>query len=381
MAGCAISVAGGWNLANTGAVAETLAEAYSASLITIGAFTTALFVSHAAMQIPGGRVVDRMGPGAPAMMSLAVLFAANAVAMLAPVTWLGLSMRLVAGVGTALTFVAGTEFVRRFGGTTFDQGLFGGVGVGAGGAALAAVPLIADAVGWRAPFLSAGALAVLMVPFVLGAPRPAAAPEAPRPAGRLRVPRNRRLYRFGLMHAASLGFAVVLGNWVVPLLTRQDVEPLWVAGLIGSLVLTVGAAGRPLGGWLARQVPARTRALVIASMLVGGACTAVIAIGPPVPVLIAASALIGLAGGIPFGPTLYGAGRAFPDTAGAAAGAVNTFAGVAILVGTPLMALTFTLPGDGVVGFYAVAALWAAVALLVPSTSAFGLSDAQRVDR
>lgn len=374
-AGCAVSVAGGWNLANTGPVAETLAQAYSASLVTIGAFTTALFLCHATTQIPGGRLVDRLGPRRPALISLALLFGANAVAMLAAVAWLGLSMRAVAGVGTALTFVAGTDFVRRFGGTTFDQGLFGGVGVLAGGAALPIVPALADVVGWRAPFLSAACLALLMLPLVLLGPRTPAPSVVQRRADRPRVPRDRNLYRFGLMHAAGLGFAVILGNWVVPLLTRHDVEPLWVAGLIGSLVLIMGAIGRPLGGWIARTFPVRTRVMLMASMLVGGGCTALVALGPPVPVLVLAAALIGLSGGIPFGPALYGAGKAFPESAGAAAGVVNTFAGTLILVGTPLMALTFTLPGEGRLGFYVVAVLWAAVALFVPPTRAFRLPD------
>jgi MFS family permease len=375
VAGCAVSIAGGWNLANTGPVAETLAEAYSASLVTIGAFTTALFLCHASTQIPGGRLVDRLGPRRPALISVALLVGANVVAMAAPVAWLGLAARAVAGVGTALTFVAGTDFVRRFGGSTFEQGLFGGVGVGAAGVALPAVPALADVVGWRAPFLSAAILALLVLPFVLAGPRTPRPSPAERLADRPRVPRDRNLYRFGLMHAAGLGFAVVIGNWVVPLLTRHDVGPLWVAGLIGSLVLTMGAIGRPLGGWIARRTPRYTRAMLIASMLLGGGCTALVALGPPVPVLVAAAALIGLAGGIPFGPALYGAGRAFPQSAGAAAGVVNTFAGSLILVGTPLMALTFTLPGEGRLGFYLAAAIWAAVALLVPPTRAFRLPD------
>jgi MFS family permease len=380
-AGCAVSIAGGWNLANTGPVAETLAEAYSASLVTIGAFTTALFLCHASTQIPGGRLVDRVGPRRPALLSLALIFGANLVAMAAPVPALGLACRALAGVGTALTFVAGTDFVRRFGGTTFDQGLFGGVGLGAGGAALAAVPALAAVVGWRAPFLSASAIALLVLPFVLAGPRTPPAARGERPAGRPRVPRDRTLYRFGLMHGAGLGFAVVLGTWVVPLLTRHDVKPLWVAGLIGSLVLTVGAIGRPLGGWIARKAPARTRAMLMLSMVIGGGCTAIVALGPPAPVLVLSAALIGLCGGIPFGPALYGAGRAFPDSAGAAAGVVNTFAGTLILVGTPLMAVTFTLPGDGRLGFFVAAALWASVALLVPSSLTFRLPDPSRADR
>jgi MFS family permease len=199
-----------------------------------------------------------------------------------------------------------------------------------------------------------------------------------RSTARHRIPRDADLYRFGLMHAAGLGFAIVIGNWIVPLLSRHDVEPAWAAGVVGSLVLTMGAIGRPLGGWIARRVPRRTRALLTGSMIAGGAATAVIALGPPLPVLIVAAAVIGVAGGIPFGPAFYGAGRAFPQSAGAAVGVVNTFAGFLIVIGTPLMALTFTLEGEGRLGFFVTAALWLSVALFVPPSRAFRIPEPPR---
>ena len=55
-----------------------------------------------------------------------------------------------------------------------------------------------------------------------------------------------------------------------------------------------------------------------------------------------------------------------PEAPGAAIGMVNMFAAVTILVGTPLVGLTFSLPGDGRIGFLVIAALWAATALVVP---------------
>jgi MFS family permease len=157
----------------------------------------------------------------------------------------------------------------------------------------------------------------------------------------------------------------------VPLLTGEHHAPLWAAGAIGSLVLTMGAIGRPLGGWLARRAPERTQLLLATAMVIAGAATAVVALGPPVPVLILTAAIIGVAGGIPFGPALYGAGEAFPEFAAAAAGVVNTLSGVVIAVATPIVGLTFTLPGDGRIGFLLVAVAWMAVALRVPPSAAF----------
>ena len=55
LGGCALGLATGWNVANLGAIPSQLAESYDVSLAVVGLFTTALFVTHLAMQIPGGR--------------------------------------------------------------------------------------------------------------------------------------------------------------------------------------------------------------------------------------------------------------------------------------------------------------------------------------
>jgi hypothetical protein len=48
----------GWNIGNLGAIAPTLSEAYMASLAAIGLLTTALFIVHLGVQVPGGRLID-----------------------------------------------------------------------------------------------------------------------------------------------------------------------------------------------------------------------------------------------------------------------------------------------------------------------------------
>jgi MFS family permease len=192
-----------------------------------------------------------------------------------------------------------------------------------------------------------------------------------RVEGVQRIPRDPLLLRFALMHASSLGFAVVVANWVVPLLTGEGLASLWVAGAIGSLVLTICAIGRTLGGWLARRTPERTQALLAAAMVIAGSATALLALGPPLPVLVALATIIGVAGGIPFGPALYGAGRSFPEYGAAAIGVVNTFSGVVIAVATAIVALTFALPVGGRTGFVLVGLAWITVALRVPPSAAF----------
>jgi MFS family permease len=61
LGGCAAGLATGWNVANIGAIPSHLARSYGVGLAVVGLFTTALFVTHLAMQIPGGRAADRFG--------------------------------------------------------------------------------------------------------------------------------------------------------------------------------------------------------------------------------------------------------------------------------------------------------------------------------
>jgi hypothetical protein len=85
----------------------------------------------------------------------------------------------------------------------------------------------------------------------------------------------------------------------------------------------------------------------------------------PLLLMFVASAAVRLAAGIPFAPAFAGAQRLRPDAPAAAVGFVNMIAAVTILVGTPLVGLTFSLPSEGRVGFLAVAGLCLATALVV----------------
>jgi nitrate/nitrite transporter NarK len=360
-AGIALGFAVGWNIANVGAVAEQLADAYGVGLTVVGLFTTALFVAHGALQIPGGKVADRFGARRGGLLALALLALANALLLLAPSVALALAGRALAGLGTGFGFVAGADYVRSHGGGPLAQGLYGGAGVAGGGVALAVVPLVENVTGWRAPFLSALVLACAVLAVLALAPADPA--HERRPASPHGVARDRRLYPLAVVHAASFGFSVVVGNWVSTLLTR-DGHPEELAGVIAALTLAAGIVTRPLGGWIARERSDAWRWTAI-SLVASGTATLVLAAGGPLALAILAAAVIGLTAGIPFAPAFVAAQGARPDAPGAAIGFVNGVATAVILVGTPLVGLTFSLPGDGRIGIAAVGALWATAALAV----------------
>ncbi len=373
--GCALGFAVGWNISNVGAIADTMSVDYGVALATVGLFTTALFVVHAALQIPAGRAVDRLGARRIGFASLTVISVANLFALIAPDPALAIGTRALAGLGTALGFVAGIDYVRSHGGSPFAQGLYGGIALAAGGVALAVVPQLVGALEWRAAYWSALAVAVAgFLALAFGPSDRHRSKPAPSPThaedGSVERPsllRDRRLYRLCLLYAASFGLSVILGNWVVTLLERGGDYSNARAGLVGSLILVAGVVSRPMGGWALRRYPDRIRPILAASFACAAAGTLILtAAGPPAVSAIGALVL-GLAAGIPFAASFSAAARVRPDAPAAAIAMVNMAANILIVAGTPLVGLSFSLPGDGRIGFLAATAIWLLAVLVVPA--------------
>jgi MFS family permease len=376
--GSTAGLAVGWNVGNVGAVAATLSDAYGVSLAAIGLFTTTLFIVHLGIQVPGGRLADRRGARKVAITGLLVIAAANAIASARPELALGLVARAIAGAGTGLAFIAGSDYVRASGGSPLAQGIYGGVNLGGGGLALAIVPLLVGPLGWRAPFVSAiGVCAISVAALLLGPPDARHSHPADAATAQLRrlVP---GLTRLGVLHTASFGLNVVVSTWVVTLLVRAGGYTDRAAGAIGALTLLVGIVSRPLGGWIRRAHPDRTRGACAASLAAGALATALLAWAGPAWAMAPAALMVGLAAGIPFAAVFTGAALTHPDAPGAAVAFVNASAGVAILGAAPLLGLTFELPSDGRIGFLALAVAWAAALLVLPRQRELGIHG--RVD-
>jgi MFS family permease len=322
--------------------------------------TTALFVTHLAVQLPAGRGADRYGSQRIALLAIVAAVAGNAVLLLDTGIELAFVGRAIVGLGSGAAFVAGLDLVRAGGGGAVLQGAYGGATMVGGGLALMVVPPLTDATSWRAPYWTAALLALLAaVPTLLatGLPRIGHAGQW--------LLRDRHLLPIGALQAATFGLAVIAGNWVVPLLERQGVSST-AAGLAGGLVLFVGIVTRPLGGVLAGR--ARARAIVAAALIGTSAGALLLALGGPLAVSTLGALVLGLMAGLPFAVVFAAAQRARPDAPAAAIALVNACAVLTILVGTPLAGLAFELPGDGRGAFAAIALLSAAA--LVPLRAA-----------
>ena len=360
--GSGVGFAAGWNIADTGAVAEELAAAYGSSLGVIGLFTAVLFLVHLLMQLPAGRLSDRIGPARTCALGLGVMALGNVVASLAPEAWLALGARGAMGAGTALGFIGGSDFVRASGGSPFAQGLYGGLATAGGGVALAVVPAVEPTLGWRSPFLTAVAVALLAGVALGAAPRP---PHVPRPSverPRMRVlAADRRLVRLAIVFAASFGLSVVIANWVVTLLERETSLSSEAAGAIGALTLVLGVVSRPLGGWILARHPTRVRTAVGGASLVGAGGTLALAAGSPW-LAVAGALLVGLCAGVSFAPAFTGAATLHPGGPATAVGFVNAAGALTIVLGSALTGAAFAAD-LGVCAFVVLAALWAASAL------------------
>jgi nitrate/nitrite transporter NarK len=287
------------------------------------------------MQVPGGRLADRLGSARVLAAALAWVAAGNLAIAFAGAYWQLLFWKTFVGIGTGTCFVAGARYiVSMFSGRALHvaQGFFGGSVVLGSGFVIFAVPHFAGAFGWRGAFLGSTLVAAAVwVWWMAAAPKP---PHAARPAGSLgEVIGSRELWLLGVVQMASFGLVIVVGAWITMLLKTSFQMSLKTAGLMGSLVLLLGIVTRPAGGWLAHRM--KTTTLVGGALLLNAAACAVLAWGQSIGLTLAAIVALGVGCGLPYAGVFNRAAALYPGRAGAAMGLVNMVGISMILVGAP----------------------------------------------
>ena len=119
-------------------------------------------------------------------------------------------------------------------------------------------------------------------------------------------------------------------------------------------------------GWVTRHRPELVRTALAASLIGGAAGTLALAAAASPALDVVGAILVGLAAGVPFAPVFVGAAVARPDSPGMALGFINQAATLASMAGTALLGLTFSLPGNGRIGFAALGVLWALALFALP---------------
>jgi MFS family permease len=244
---------------------EELMREFSASATILGNLSAFYFYAYAALQIPVGLLMDRIGPrrlmtGAAAVAAGgSLLFAASEALATA---YLG---RLLVGVLTVLTqwFPA-----RRF-------ALFTGMAqaMGMAGAIFGQTPLAlsVEHAGWRMTivFVAGIGFAIALGTWLVVRDKPHASASSAGILASLRVLLgNRETWLnavFGLsMTAPMLAFGAL---WAVPYLTTvYGVDRAVAAGVVSFMFIGWGV-GAPLMGWLSDRIGARRPIMIVGALV------------------------------------------------------------------------------------------------------------------
>jgi nitrate/nitrite transporter NarK len=344
--GCVVAFAYSANYTNHAPLAPALMHEFGFNQALAGFLTTGIFATHAAMQIPGGHIVDRLGAKRVLAFALVWVALGNLGLAFAGAYWQLLACKIFTGLGTGVCFVGGARYIHQaLAGPKLHvaQGFFGGsIQMGAGFVILA-VPRLNLVAGWRVTFLVSAGMAVAAALIWLAA-APRVAPHAAPPGRFSEMLLAPQLWLLGLAQMATFGLSVVVGSWVVVMLTKVMKVPATEAGLIGSLVLLLGIVSRPLGGMLRRHMGIRPLLLLSLAMIALG-CFAFVTSLLTVGVALTAVVLIGMGVGLPYAAMFNRAGALFPGRAGAAMGLVNMLGIIMILGGAPLVGHLADLTG------------------------------------
>ncbi|MBI5281992.1 MAG: MFS transporter [Candidatus Solibacter usitatus] len=334
---CIVGFAFAANYTNHAPMVGVLAAEFHFSLAMAGLLTTGIFVTHAAMQVPGGHLADRLGARRVVLAGLAVVAAGNLGMAGAGAYWHLLAWKIVTGVGTGVSIVAGARYIAEvYAGERahLAQGFYGGSILLGSGFVILVVPRLLMQVGWRGSFLATTGLAVAAWLIWL-----AAAPAHQKAGGHAAVrlselALDRRLWLLGVAQMSSFGLQIVVGTWITLYLKLEVGLGAAQAGLVGSSVLLLGMILRPLGGALVRVTGARR--LLVGSLLASAAgCFMLARQGGSLGWAAAAILLVGIGCGLPYAAIFTGAAAMHPSRAGAAMGLVNMIGIVMILVAPP----------------------------------------------
>jgi len=362
MAVCAAGFAFSANYTNHAPMVSALQGEFGFNQASAGLLTTGIFLTHALMQIPGGRLADRIGAARMMGLALAWVAAGNFAIAFSGAYWQLLFWKVFVGFGTGMAVTAGSRYVVSiFSGKSLHvaQGMFGGSIVLGSGFVIFAVPQLLGAFGWRGAFLgSAAVAAAVWLYWMAAAPRPEH--NAKHAGSVMEMVRHGELWVLGVMQMASFGLVIVVGSWITALLKTNFQMPVRTAGVLGSTVLLLGILTRPLGGWLIQRTTMAR--LVGLSLALNALACVVLAGGQSIGLTMAAVVALGFGCGLPYSAVFTRAAKLYPDRAGASMGFVNMVGIVMILVGAPVVGQLVDWSGAFRTSFLALAAFSALAA-------------------
>jgi len=266
-------------------VADLLTAEFALTGAGLGNLAAAYTYMYVIMQIPGGMLVDRLGPRRIAFLTGALMAAGSALIGVAPSSAVVFLGRLLIGLGGSVILIN----IFKFQASWFSPARFAtlsGLAIlfSGSGALLGATPLAlsVDLIGWRSSFIVVGAITglVAIVSWLLVRNSPADCGkninafdiDSDSSKGEIseqislkkitRVLTNKRLLPpFFINFGVFGGFIVFSGTWGVSYLVHIYGVDVAQASSYMILVYLSYMAGAPVAGWLSdrtgsRKVPA-----------------------------------------------------------------------------------------------------------------------------
>jgi len=336
---------------------DELMREFQVSALVLGNLSAIYFYVYAAVQIPIGIMMDRIGPRV--LMSVASLLCALGCVLFASAEsiWLAYVGRFFIGLGSAfswvgvLTIIATSLPARNFAGFTGGGQLAGTSGAILGQAPLA---LVIEMAGWRFGLYGLGLLGVLLATGLWLTVQPVrrdAVSSVPLRQSFRTAASNPQTWLFALIGMSLTGPVLAFaGLWGVPWfaavkdMPRSEAAPLLSTVFVGWLI------GAPLTGWLSDKLQRRVLLLVCGTLISTLTIVGVLYV-PDLSVRTIASLLFvgGIGGSVMI--LTFAAGRDHnPEYArGAALGIINTCVVASGALLQPLIGALLDLFWDGTV--------------------------------
>ena len=272
------------------------AERFETTAALLSGLAVVQLIVYAALQIPIGLLIDRVGPKLLISGGSAVMVAGQLVLAFAPDIQIAILGRILVGAGDAAVFISLIRLINSwFQGRTVPLLSQWTGNIGALGQILSALPFAAilHSAGWTPAFTAAASLS--FVAFVLAvavlSDRPAGVPEPPRVASirdalhglgqTLRRPGTQ--LGFWSHYVTQSSGTVFSLFWGFPFLVSAVGISQQVASLLLVLIVVTGLIAGPVLGILTARFPLRRSNLVLGITALLGLVWAAVLLWPGVP--------------------------------------------------------------------------------------------------
>ena len=237
---------GGFVLLGLPPVIDLLFDLYGVSYAGMSVLLSAVLWSHAAIQVPGGIVLDRLGVRRAMTLCLALMLAGSLLAAAKPVYSLALAGRILAGFGTGLSFITSMKLIAtnfKPGRVGIIQGFYGGLFSGGSIFAFYFLPILVTH-SWRWTFFVPAIMAAICLILLFITKLNPESNGGIKPLPLKKIVSMKQAWAIAGLHAMSYGAVIHLGNWTPSVIAEKAGTGAMAFAWVGMLVLFISAVSR-----------------------------------------------------------------------------------------------------------------------------------------